>query len=68
MPAKKQIEKAEEVASALGEDISEKFKDALTSANDWKDTAQSYIKDHPATALAGAFLLGVLIAKVARHA
>jgi hypothetical protein len=68
MQARKQIERAEEVATALGENIAERVKDAVESASDWKDTAQAYIKKNPAIALAGAFALGVIVAKVARHA
>jgi hypothetical protein len=68
MPAKKQIERAEQAASELGENIAEHFKTAMDSANDWKDTAQTYIKKNPGIALAGAFFLGVVVAKVARHA
>jgi hypothetical protein len=68
MPARKQMEQAEEAVSELGENIAVRFKDALDSASDWRDSAQSYIKKNPGIALAGAFFLGVIVAKVARHA
>lgn len=68
MSAKKTIERAEENVSALGENLAVRFKDAVDTANDWKHVAQTYIEKQPAMALAGAFVLGVIVAKVARHA
>ena len=68
MSVKKQLEHVEEDVSALGENLAVRFKDALTSANDWKKVSQSYIKESPILCLAGAFLVGFAIAKVARHA
>ena len=68
MSVKKHIERSEQDVSDLGEDISVRLKDALTSANDWKDGATNLIKKNPVACLAGAFLVGFALAKVARHA
>lgn len=67
--AKKSIEQTvESEVSALGENLSVRFKDALENARDWKETTQDFIKRSPVACLAAAFILGFAISKVARHA
>jgi hypothetical protein len=67
MSPKKQAESNSE-DSVLPEGIAIRLRDAFTSANDWKNVSESFIKTNPMTALAGAFFLGFLLSRVARHA
>jgi hypothetical protein len=67
--AKKSLEQTVETeVSALSEDLSVRIKDAIENARDWREVAESYIKKSPGLCLAGAFVLGFVISKVARHA
>lgn len=71
MSPKKQAESSSESStedSVLPEGIAIRLRDAFTSANDWKNVSESFIKSSPLTALAGAFFLGFLLSRIARHA
>ena len=68
MSPKKQNDTTNAEESVLPEGIAIRLRDAFTSANDWKNVSESFIKTSPLTALAGAFFLGFLLSRVARHA
>ncbi len=66
--SKKPLEAVESEIEAIGDNLSVRLKETLASAQDWKEVAESTIKKNPALCLAGAFIVGFAIAKVARHA
>lgn len=67
--SKKSLEQTVETqVAALGEDLSVRIKDTVENVRDWKEVAESFIKKSPGLCLAGAFVLGFALSKVARHA
>ncbi|MCG5053999.1 MAG: hypothetical protein KA712_13630 [Myxococcales bacterium] len=64
-------EKAKQVASEVGtfaNGLPDHIEDARLVAESWKQRAQEFVRKNPGAALAGAFAIGFILAKVARHA
>jgi len=50
------------------EDLPVRVKDAQKAVSDWGNTARQFAQKNPGTVVVGAFAVGFLLAKVARHA
>jgi len=61
--AQKTIHSAEEALHA----VPEMARDAQARAKDWRDGTTRFLRENPGVALAGAFVIGFALAKVARH-
>lgn len=55
-------------AEAFAADMPARMEEAREMARDWKTRAEAMVREKPVICLAGAFAIGFLLAKVARHA
>lgn len=62
------VKEASETVHSFAEDLPKRMEEARDVANDWKAKAETLIREKPGTCLIGAFAIGFLLAKVARHA
>ena len=68
MTLKSQVASIASEIEQRAEDLPERVKDAQKTVQDWGHSARKFIRKNPGTVLVGAFAVGFLLAKVARHA
>lgn len=61
--AQKTLHNAEDALHA----VPEVARDVQAKAKDWQANASRFVRENPAAALVGAFVVGFAIAKAARH-
>lgn len=57
----------ENVQRHLGSDVDERVKELSSTLRDLNERAVNYVRERPAICVIGAFAVGYLLAKVARH-